>query len=72
LAVQEDRLVSHQCTEYVPLPILAVIPNEMSFAKVPSAHQTGKQPFHESLLLFLGKHGLTVGIDYGDFGFGLE
>ena len=55
-----------------PFPILSIIPNEMSFAEVPSAHETGKQPFHESLLLFLVKRGLTVAINCGYFGFGPE
>lgn len=72
LAVQEYRLVSHQCGEHFPFPILPAIPDEVSFAEVPSAHQTSKEPFHESLLLVLVKHGFTVGVDYGCFGFGLE
>ena len=72
MAVQEYRFVSHQCGEYLPLSVLAVIPNQVSFTEVPSAPQTGKQPFHESLLLLLVKRELTVAIDYGYFGFGFE
>jgi hypothetical protein len=72
LGVQEYRLVSDRCTEYLWFPILTVIPNKVSFTEVPSAHQTGKQPFHESLLLLLVKRGLTVAFDYGYFGFGSE
>jgi len=48
---------------------VVVIPNKVSFAEVASTHQTGKQPFQESLLLLLVKRGLTVTIDYGYFGF---
>ncbi len=40
-------------------PVGTVIPNQVSFAEMPSTHHTSKQPFHESLVLFLGKGGLT-------------
>jgi len=72
LAIQEYRLVSHQCGKNLSFPILTIVPDEVSFAEVPSAHQTSKEPFHESLLLVLVKRGLTVGVNYGYFGFGLE
>lgn len=48
LAIEEYWLVSHQCGEYLPLPVFAIIPNQVSFAEVPNTHQTSEQPFHES------------------------
>jgi hypothetical protein len=72
LAVQKDWFVPHQCGKNLSFPVLTIIPDEVSFTEVPSAHQTSKEPFHESLLLVLVKRGLTLGVNYGYFGFGLE
>jgi hypothetical protein len=72
LGIQEYQLVSHQYGKTLSFPILTIVPDEVSFAEVPSADQTGKQPFHESLLLVLGKRGLTASIDYGWLRFRFE
>lgn len=72
MAVQEYRLVSHQSGQPLSFFILTAIPNEVSFTEVPSAHQTSKEPFHESLLLVLVERGLTAGVDCGYFGFGFK
>jgi hypothetical protein len=63
--MQEDWFVSHQCGKNLSFPVLTIVPDEVSFAKVASTHQTGKQLFHEILLLLLGKRGSIVIIDYG-------
>jgi hypothetical protein len=55
LAVQKYGFVSHQCGKNLSFSVPVIIPDEVSFTAVPNAHQTGKQGFHQGLLLFVGK-----------------